>query len=225
MKVLNRIDANIKILWERCILASIAHAITVAQYPILANEHSWDGINYNVQDNQGTRGTVTFDNKYCLAAFRNENSFRLRRKKYEIANSYFEGAPKEVINLAEAETLQYLLDEVNGEIIPLITTAFWIDEGILYSIDTYEEMLENGFAILNNQFMSYEDSVEAWIEEYEMTNRQIRLLELIYNRKVNNTNSKLILTDKEIEMLESDDEEGLYKSKISFEELQIYWES
>jgi hypothetical protein len=35
-------------IWNGCILASIAHAIMVAQYPELSYEHSWDGENYNI---------------------------------------------------------------------------------------------------------------------------------------------------------------------------------
>lgn len=66
---------------DGCILASLAHAIMVAKYPFLANEHSWDGANYSVQDSEGQRGTITFLNGICVAAFRNDNSERIAWKE------------------------------------------------------------------------------------------------------------------------------------------------
>lgn len=44
----------------------------VVHYPDLSSEHSWDGMNYNVQDSSGGRGTITFDGSYCVGAFRVE---------------------------------------------------------------------------------------------------------------------------------------------------------
>ena len=57
-----------------CILSGIAHAIAVAKFPEISYEHSWDGINYNIQNSEGIRGTITFGKKLCVAAFRNETT-------------------------------------------------------------------------------------------------------------------------------------------------------
>ena len=40
------------------------------------------------------------------------------------AANYFEGAPSEVIDIAKEEALQYVLEEVEGETVSFITTAF-----------------------------------------------------------------------------------------------------
>jgi len=69
--MINRINFECETLWKGCILASIAHAIMVSHYPEFSNEHSWDGINYSVQDTSGTRGTITFHSEYCVGAFCN----------------------------------------------------------------------------------------------------------------------------------------------------------
>ncbi|SFH40308.1 hypothetical protein SAMN04487776_1133 [Priestia megaterium] len=68
-------------IWQGCMLSSIAHAISVAQYPEFANEQSWDGDNYSMQDSQGGRGTITFNQHYCVAAFRDDNSSRIDKHK------------------------------------------------------------------------------------------------------------------------------------------------
>ena len=36
-------------LYERCVMASVTHAIMVGKYNLLASEQSWDGVNYNFQ--------------------------------------------------------------------------------------------------------------------------------------------------------------------------------
>ncbi len=66
---------NRKNIWQGCILASIAHAIFVANNPDFAYEHSWDGDHYSTNDGQGCRGTVTFGQDFFVASFRNEEFF------------------------------------------------------------------------------------------------------------------------------------------------------
>lgn len=210
-------------LWKGCVLASLAHAIIVAHYPDFANEHSWDGINYNVQDTEGARGTITFHPRYCIAAFRDDNSERANiiRK----ASEYFKGAPKEVLEVAESEALQYLLDSVDGKTIPVITSSFWGEERDLYSIDEHDVMYEHGGFLLSRQTMNLNDSIEAWNEYYEMTEEQRELLELLYSRKSSNPTQTILLSRREISMIGTDDVNGLNESETSFNEMGIVWQS
>jgi hypothetical protein len=207
-------------LWEGCILASIAHAIMVAHYPELSNEHSWDDINYNVQDSSGARGTITFHPNYLVGAFRNEFSDR----DYIAALNFFNSAPEEVDQLAVTETLQYLLDEIGGDTVPVITTAFWGGDDGMYSNDNFEDFIENGGFLIKSQAKEIETAIIEWKEYYEMSKSQIKLLSSIFERKISNPNGEIILTESEIRMIESDDEEGMNESRISFEELGIKWE-
>jgi hypothetical protein len=48
----------------------------VAHYSEVSNEHSWDGMNYSVQDSAGTRGTITFRQDCYIETFRFNNSER-----------------------------------------------------------------------------------------------------------------------------------------------------
>ncbi|WP_110955875.1 hypothetical protein [Anaerosinus massiliensis] len=212
-------------LWQGCILASIAHAIMVAHYPELSNEQSWDGINYNVQNNTGARGTVTFGSQYCIAAFRDDHSDRIVTKnKIQEANTYFKNAPKEIMNFAEIETLQYLLDNVDGKTVPLITTAFWEMEDKLFSVDSFDDMINNGGFLLKSQVMGFEMAVREWKEYYDMSVQQCTLLESIYTRKVSRPNSNLVLSREEVALIGTDDPGTLDESKTSFGELNIQWE-
>jgi hypothetical protein len=57
-----------------------------------------------------------------------------------------------------------------------------------------------------------------------MSDSQMNLLRSIFERKISNPNGEIILTESEIRMIESGDEEGMNESRISFEELGIQWE-
>ena len=222
-----KLDWTVEQLWRGCVLAGLANAITISKYPMLAHEQSWDGYNYSVQDSAGQRGTISFVdgcadgcmNGNCVAAFRNENSERIA--DLGLAENYFQGAPSEIIELANAEALQYLLDEVDGEVRPFITTAFW-GKDELYSNDTFEDMLVNGGELLEKQSMDIDDAIDAWQDYLEMNDEQIELLISLYERKVNNFSEPLTLSEEEIDIICIDDE-GLEECRISFEEMGIFW--
>lgn len=211
-----------EVLWKGCMLASLAHAIMVAHYPDLSNEHSWDGMNYSVQDTEGARGTITFHPQYCVAAFRDDNSERVENRKKAV--DYFKGAPREIVKLAETEALQYLLDSVDGKIVPVITTSFWGTDDKLFSTDSFDLLIKNGGFLLENQAMNVKSSIDAWKEYYDMSIDQCSLLESIYNRRLVKQEGILTLIKDEVAMIGTDDEEGLAESRTSFEEIGIAWE-
>jgi len=209
-------------LWNGCILKSIADAIFVAHAPDFAHESSWDGINYSMQDSQGGQGTITFHPKYTIVCLQDVNSERI--DDWIDAANYFEGAPLEVIEIAKEEALQYVLEEVEGETVPFITTAFWIEDSGAYSIDSFEEMEEHGGFLLEIPLLDTGSAIERLEEEYELTEEQIELLQLVYERKIKNPNEEIKLSKEEAAMIGTDDSEGLEVSKASFEEMNIIWE-
>ena len=222
---INEIKWKKENLKKGCLLASLAHAIMVAHYPDLANEQSWDGMNYNIQDSEGTRGTITFQLEYCVAAFRTDNSNRINSvNKIKKAKNYFEGASNEIVKLAETEALQYLLENVDGRTIPLITTAFWGIGDSIYSMDSFDDMYENGGFLLERQTMDIEHAIEAWVKYYDMSSQQCELLKIIFKRKIAEIDKVIVLTTSEIAMIGTDDTDGLEESKNSFEEMGIQWE-
>lgn len=213
---------NKKSLWSGCILASIAHAIMVAHYPELAYEHSWDGDNYSVVDGSGGRGTITFKGNYFVGAFRNEN---YTRTDIPIALDFFTEAPKEVLELAKNETLEYLLEENDdGTTSPSITTAFWGDNDTFTSVDNIIKIVRYGGYLLERHLTESDSAIESWRDYYEMTSEQVSLLKSIYDRKVINPHGKIILSKSEIEIIGTADQEGLSESITSFEEIGVYWE-
>jgi hypothetical protein len=179
---MRKIALDRKKLWQGCVLASIAHAISVARCPEICHEQSWDGFNYNVQDSSGSRGTITFHPHYLVCAFRNDNSERVL--EYKNALEYFNDSPEEVKVLASNETLQYLLEDIDGETLPFITAAFWGNNEGIYSHDEIYQVIENGGSLIERQATDIETAINEWKEEYEMTDGQIILLKSIFQRKI-----------------------------------------
>ena len=57
----------------------------------------------------------------------------------------FSDAPDNIKQLADMEALQYLLFEIEGIVLPVATTAFWLDsEGLFIFDDSIDEFWENG---------------------------------------------------------------------------------
>lgn len=216
-----KLHINREQLWKGCVLNSIAHAINVAHCPDFSHESSWDGFNYSMQDTQGGRGTITFHPNYTIVCLQDVNSERI--DEWIDVENYFEGAPSEVIHIAKEETLQYILEEVEGETVPFITTAFWIEDSGAYSIDSFEEMEEHGGFLLEIPLLDLQSAIERLEEEYELTEEQIELLQLVYERKIKNPNEEIMLSKEEVAMIGTDDSEGLEVSKDSFEEMNITW--
>lgn len=208
-----------KELWEGSILLSIAHAIFVADAPELAYENSWDGFNYNLNNSQGIRGTVTFHPAFFVAAFRNDG---VLSDSLDVED-YFNQAPEKVIQLAEEETLQYLLDDVNGETLPSITTAVWGEKEQSFSSHQFDEMLENGGEVLEIQSMNPTAAFETCEEEFEFTQEQLMVLKKLYHLKIAQPNETIILNQSDIKAIGSENEEGINESKILFSEIGIKW--
>lgn len=214
---------NRKKLWEGCILTTIAHAIMVEEYLELANEQSWDGINYNVQDSCGCRGTITFHEKYLVAVFQDINNRKMIEKCIEDGALNILGTNEKIIeNIAKEEALLYVLDDINGKTIPLITTGFWGIDNDIFSKDEYKVIEENGAYIISKHIMSFEENLQALIEYYDINNELVKLIESIYIRKVQNPSSIVKLLDYEKKMLMEIYGEELSECKESFQEINIW---
>ena len=208
-------------IWEGCILASIAHAVFIADAPDLAYEHSWEGDNYSTNDGQGSRGTVAFGQEIYVAGFRNDH---LALNPVD-ANQYFIEAPDQVQQMAEQETLQYLLDEVDGATRPVVTTVLWESDQHVFSSHPYDVMLERGADLLKVQASAYEATLAYWEEYYELTEEQLELVEKLYHLKLKDPTERIVLSKEDIQILDSNDVEGIEESRISFSEIGIDWPS
>ena len=204
-----------------CTIASIAHAIIMRKYPDLSNEQSWDDRNYSIQNGEGIRATISFSDDFCVAAIRDEKSRFVYEKDFYI--NLFKETPEFVHSLAQDETLQYLLDNFDGEIVPVITVAFWCDINGLHSNQTYDEMMLNGFRVITPLIIDMDSAIEFWKNNYNMDEEEVLWLRQIYNIKVEKIFSETIINYNQI--IDFDIALDKDECKISFEEMKIYFKT
>lgn len=213
-RTMDRIEIEPAKLYQGCLLAAIVHAVAVGEYPELNYEHSWDGINYNMNDGQGSRATITFHPKYIVAVFQNRESFGQRKA----AMDYFEGASEEIVEIARNEALQYMLEDIDGAAQSVITGAFFGDWKNLFSNQTLDSLMETGGFILENQLMDYQNALVEWDNYYGLNNEQFFLIDDLYKKKVSHGNDAIMLDEREKRYLYGDMEE----CRKSLRELNIF---
>lgn len=167
-----KIKINPQQLYNGCIFMAVAHAVTVGEYPELNYEHSWDGINYCMNNGHGCRGTITFGRKYIIAVFQDTSV----KTPYQDAMNFFEDAPEGIVELAKSETFRYVLKNIDGEIKPYITAAFWGTWDELYSVPEYDEIMKNGAHILAVQLMEIREALRTCDDYYGLTDGQMDLI-------------------------------------------------
>lgn len=84
-------------LYERCIFASVSHAIMNGKYPNLAVEHSWDGRNYSFQNLEGIRGTISFGDNIFVCMIQSEDNFITGEDK--LLFNFLKGLMKKLVAL------------------------------------------------------------------------------------------------------------------------------
>lgn len=174
-----------------CLVSSIAHAIMTNIYPELSFEQSWDGRNFSMNNGNGIRGTITFLERRCVGAIRNEKGDAVCGNDAigELINCF----PEELINIAKVDTLQYLLNNSGGEILPVVTSAFWCDEDGLRWASRDSASFTRDFQLFQICTLSqYEATVELQ-RYYGMNEDALNLLCELVALKSNNYASQVIL--------------------------------
>ena len=188
-----------KEMFNGCLIASIAHAIMTNMYPELSYEQSWDGVNYSIHNTSGLRGTITFESDFCVGAIRNEKSdicvYGDSIRKHMMC------FPNNVVHKAYEETLQYLLMERNGYIMPCVTSIFWANDITVYFEKKCIDVIKRDFILFEKILLQKEDAIDAWRNYYDMDSNSIKLLNELYQIKAKDFNSRIILSEEQKKLI------------------------
>lgn len=203
---------------SRVLYSSIAHAISLSKYPELSYEQSWDGNNFSIQDGSGVRGTISFTDKLIVGAFRSDRM--IDRNKVE-ASSYLKGASSQLISYAESETFRYLLDNINGVVVPSVTAVFFGENEEISSTDSL-----NDFKLLTDNlvdfiFLNEKENREYWIEQYEFSNDEINIIDELYQSRLLDPTDEIRVPHKILSSLDFISEDAKEEVEISLTELNI----
>lgn len=198
-------------LWNGIVLRTIAHAFWSIHHPLLAYERSWDGPNYIIQDSMGSRGVITFIANKIIGAFFESNSSRNpfhTRNDCEL-ETLLKGMPSYLLEFAHKETLQYMLDDYNGTIAPIITSAFWSKENQLFAAESWSQVFAHGVHLIRTELMSSDTALVEYQDAYELSPRRISVIQSLFNRRIATQTTLLQLSRSEYELLTNDGLEGI----------------
>ncbi len=218
-------------IWPGVLLASIGHAIFVARAPFMMHEQSWDGLNYNIQDSEGSRGTIAFDEDRTrfVAVFFLETS---KRNPFGAgicvdkgATEYVRNVPDELRELTH-KALQYVCQDIADRNIPLVTAAFWSDLAGLRATasEPWAEVVTHGAALATNQVLPVDVALTKWAIDFEFNPLQVSLVEILFRRRIAVTNGPIQLTKSEFQVLRNvaNNEDGIRACRESLEEVGIF---
>lgn len=185
------------------LLGTLAHAIWVSENPLMAAMQSWDGPNYLLNDMSGTLGTITFAENDIIGAFFDSKSSRnpLASGASYSTDRYLKGMPDDLMLLARNDTMEYMLQEYQGENVPVITAALWSKGDELVAIEPWKNVSDNGGHILRIQLMDDAAALVTWCDEYGLSGEQADLLHALYERKTSRSEARVQLTDAEKRLL------------------------
>jgi hypothetical protein len=117
--------------------------------------------------------------------------------------------PAEVRSIADRETLQYLLQEYQGQQIPLVTSVFWSDGEQLVAPEEWTVALANGARLVETQLRPPDEAIDAWRAHYTLSDPEVELLRSLFSRRTSEDGSITLSHDEQAVL----GTEGLEQSK------------
>lgn len=204
------------------LLGSVVHATVQPRFDMYFE--GWNGDVYQMNDWEGTYGVVVFFHGGAVGGFYDVHSSHEWKWLLKNQESFFQGMPADLRPIADKVLLQYLLQEVEGKIIPLVTAVFWADGDLLTAAVPWSEFMDNGGHILRIHLMERHAALNEWTDGYELTPGEVEFAERIFDRKQAAKSSWIDLTESEARWLESRAEapKGMQQCRKSFSEIGVF---
>jgi hypothetical protein len=108
--------------------------------------------------------------------------------------------------------LQYLLDDYEGSVQPIITAACWTDGDTLTAREPWQTVRAHADHRLTFLTLPMEEAIAAWIEEYEFSEKQAGLLRDLFTRRIA-TMPPILVNEQEHRALTAYGDTGLAESR------------
>ena len=209
-------------LWQGAVLATIANAIFRAVDDSFVGGRTWNGSHYWLNDDQGAFGVVGFRDSMALRDWRivallcDSNTDRSGWEPGTHPPDWrprLAGMPADLRAWAERDLLDYMrqvpLEDGSGTLAPLITAAFWSDGDRLAANEPWSEVLKYGAHVLSTELMEFDEAVEELQGDYLLFPDQVELLVSLYERKMADPSTPVVVQREGLEVLFADGDRGL----------------
>ncbi|MCR5737706.1 MAG: hypothetical protein K6G64_08665 [Eubacterium sp.] len=188
---------NKKEIYQKCLYASVAHAVMVGKYDLLLDEIAWDEKNYLFQDMEGLRAVIAFGENLFMCGVQNRESKPEQKEK--LIDMYFGGNERENVQYAEDEIFPYFLEEIENEDGISISALFWGDDTVILSKMDEKDIIKISGGILLPYLYNFSDLKKYWRDYYEASDEQFELIENVYQERL--TKGQFDLKEKQKEKL------------------------
>lgn len=185
-----KLNISVKLLYQGCIVSTVVHALWVRKYPFAKYMHYWDNFNCHFNDLEGNLATISFFETGVVGViYRKElhqdQSLSLHKQFLE---NLLDTMPNELRKLAEEETIQYFIQNIQGEEFPLISDLFWSADNFLASSIEQTQWNNIWLKLIKNQLLGVEEELLALQKEYNLNENEMQLMSLIINKKISTPN-------------------------------------
>ena len=193
-------------------------------------ERCWHGPICCLKDMQGTNGVIAFgaDRTQFVAAFFSVHSARSPfRRKGPAAEEGLEllgKLPQAFRPLADM-ALPWLMSDVNGVEMPLVSSAFWsgLPNERSTSCESWEEVVDNGAFLIENELLDEQAALAAWSKDMRLGDVEMALVAEVHRRRLATAPGKIVLSHLEADYLSrlSRDDQGYHACKKAFNGIGI----
>jgi hypothetical protein len=183
----------------------------------------WTGDVYQLNDSAGTNGVVVFLVDGVVGAFYDVHSRHSWEWLLKNQDSFFAGMPSDFRVIARRIVLQYLLQEIDGKPIPLVTAVCWGEQGDLSAAVPWSEFMDNGGHIIRNQLMEPDAALAEWTDGYGLTAEEVAFAKRVFEQKRSAKSWWIELGESDARWLQTRAEkpEGMKQCRRSFAEIGI----
>jgi hypothetical protein len=116
-----------------------------------------------------------------------------------------------------------MLDEYQGEVGPIITTALWGQDADLIAADPWESFLEHGGHLIEYELLDPEAAIAAWAAYYELDSPAEDVLQALYSRRLGGTDLPVLISVDEWSILIRHGMSGIEASRELFAAVGFSW--
>ena len=155
--------------------------------------HYWDNFNCHFNDLEGNLATISFFEIGVVGVIirkelLQEQSLFLHK---QFLQNLLNKMPNDLKKLAEKETIQYFIQTIQGEQLPLISDIFWSTDDFLASSIEQSQWNNIWLKLIKNQLLGVDEELLALQKEYNLNENEMKLTSLIINKKINTPNKRI----------------------------------
>jgi hypothetical protein len=134
---------------------------------------------------------------------------------------FFAGAPHDLVVLAHEQTMSFIIQEYQGDAVPLITATFWSEGESLTAAEPWPAVMEHGAHLVEIEVMETDQAMAELENGYALSPEQMTLVRALYSRKKAAPDTPIVLTEHERGMLISAGAAGLDESRALLKSVGI----